>query len=111
MEEHFNKTVKICSKTNSGTSFKPVWSWSVLETTTGLLDKLSEKKIIRNEGNKIIADHILIIMPTTIDTANRIIIGTDAYDIYSITNPNMLNHHYEIKMELLASSFYDDMGC
>lgn len=105
-----NTELKIYRKTNTGTSFAPVWVWTLLYTVYGLMDKQSGSKTIRNEGGAIISDWKCYLDIMTLTPADRIVDGADVFEIISIHNPNKMNHHQEIECKYLPAGTLATMG-
>lgn len=100
----FNTTVDVYRKTNTGTTFKPVWTWASIYSGAGLIDQLSGTEIVRNEGNTIVADHIIYIDYTDVTNKDRLYSDGKYYEIYSKHDPNGMHDHLEIKCKLLPEN-------
>ena len=92
-----NNSVSIYRTTNLGTNISPDFQYSLIDSVDCILHKLREDRIIRSEGDKIIADHIIFIdYISTIDINDILAVGGEEFTIHSILNPNKLNRHLEI---------------
>ena len=101
-----NTTVNIERKENLGTAFRPVYDWDVVSNVDALINMLSESEVLRDEGGVVLADYALYIEPTDVRLDDRIVDEAgNAYDIFSIHDPNGRGHHYKIKMRLLPEGF------
>lgn len=108
IESCFNADLSLQRRFNMGTDFRPVWEWVELANVRGLIDKLSERWIVRNEGGSVVADHIAFIMPYAVRVKDRVVSGGNTYEVYSIHDPNGRGHHYELKMLLLPEGAGSD---
>lgn len=102
--------IEILRRQKTGTDFNPVWVWSTIAIVNGLLNLLSGRDVIKNEGNKIVADWKVYLEVTDVKEIDMIKNGADVYDIYSIHNPNNMGRHLEIKMKKLEPGALDEMG-
>ncbi len=107
IESCFNADLSIQRRQNVGTDFRPVWEWTELDNVRGLIDMLSERWLVRNEGGAVVADHIAYIMPFPVRVKDRIVSGENTYDVYSVHDPNGKGHHYELKMLLMPEGSGD----
>lgn len=98
-----NTTGSIIRRVNTGNNVDPVYSdIDVVSDVPGLLDQLSEKKVIRDDGGRIIADHVFFIdYVSGILGTDRAVVGSNEYNIYRVRNPNGMNRHLEIYMLLV----------
>jgi head-tail adaptor len=101
LQAHFIERLDIQRKRNLGSSFRPIYDWDTLSTVNGLIDLLSSREIVMNEGQEVMADYLIMMNVTDITETDRIVNGDDIYNIYSIHNPNNRNHHLEIKAKLM----------
>lgn len=107
---HFLKIlVKVYRRRNVGTDFRPIWAWYVLHETKGLIDQLSGNKIIKDEGNQVISDHICYLLESDIEEKDRILCDGDVFEIYRVFNPNKLNRHFEIYLKKLPAGVWEEM--
>ena len=105
-----NTTIQIYRKDNIGSDFHPVYDWNLVSLPEATINMLSERNIIRNEGNTILADHEIFIEYTDIKFDDRIKHGSSVYRVYSVYDPNGMNDHVEVKCLLLAPGIVDEMG-
>ncbi len=106
--DHGTTYIEVYRKRNAGTDFRPLWVWDLVLSTTGLRDKLSESKIIRNEGGVVLADYVYYTDYADIRSDDRIKAGSSFYDVFNAYDPNDMNDHLEIFCKLLPAG--DDMG-
>lgn len=93
-----NSSIIVQNRTNTGTNFKPVYTWATYATLDAVKDLISERNQPRNEGNSVLADTVFFVdFYADINNSMRIKHGSDYYSIYQIHNPNELNRHLEIK--------------
>lgn len=97
MNSFFNKTITIKRRTNTGTDFHPVYTWSTLSSVKGAKDLLTERRVIRDAGGNILADFIFYFNYTDILVSDIILCDDEYFTIYSIFNPMGKNKHLEIK--------------
>lgn len=101
LQDHYNKSLKIYRSVD-GIAYPHGKTWSLLNTVEGLKDLLSSREIIRDEGGKVLADYKIYLDKTDIVEVDIIEIDSQWFDICSIHNPNELDRHLELKVNLLA---------
>lgn len=92
-----NTTISIESRTNTGTDFRPVYTWAEFASLSALRYKLSERETPKNEGMVVLADYKFFCdYKSGITTDMRIKHNDIYYNIYSVDNVNDMNRHLEI---------------
>lgn len=98
-----NSSVAIYRKTNTGNNVSPDYNYTLIDTVDCIKNQLSENRVIRSEGDKILADHVIFIdYISDIRFTDFMVVGSEYFQIYKVYNPNNMNHHLEIfglKME------------
>ena len=97
MNSFFNQTLTIKRRSNTGTDFHPVYTWSTVYTVNGALDLLSERRVVRDPGGNILADYVFYLNYIDIYASDIITCNGIDYTIYSIFNPMGKNRHLEVK--------------
>jgi len=112
MDHLLNTAITVRRKTNTGTSYKPVWAFSLVYTGMGCINKLSESRVVRNEGGVIVADHQCYLKTLTLVNGDRIVKTSDStvYDIYNVDDPNLMGRHIEVTMKLMSPGTLESMG-
>jgi len=96
-----NTEITIQERTNTGSDFKPVYTWSTYKTLKALKYKLNEREQPRNEGNTVMADYRFYTEYSSgVTNVMRVKHGTDYYNIYNVNDPNEMNRHLEINCKL-----------
>jgi hypothetical protein len=97
--ELLNISAEISRRSNIGNNVEPNYVWTEITVSDGVLNQLSENKVIRDDGNRILADYILYIdYVSGILPNDRVIIGSDEFEVYRVHDPNNMNRHLEIYM-------------
>lgn len=103
---NLNTSITVYRKTNTGDNVTPNYTYPLVDTINAVVNQLSESRFIRNEGDKIVADHeIFIDYISTLEFEDYIKDGDDYFQIYSIKDPNKRNHHLEIKALQMPRGF------
>ena len=77
-------------------------TWTSVANVVLALQQLSKNESFISGTDRIIGTHrAFTAVNTTIAEENKILIGSDEYDIKGITNPMQMNRHYEILLELV----------
>ena len=94
---NLNSACLIYRRTNTGNNITPNYQNVLLHSVNCVIDELNSKRVIRKEGDKILADHIIYIdYLEDIKMRDVIEVGEDKFKIFRIHNPNRLNRHLEI---------------
>ena len=103
LKDFYISTVIIQSKTDVSDSMGGYTStWATASTTTGRLKTLNANEQILNEQKKSITTHRLFLnADETINVTNRVVIGTDTYEVMTknILNTKTEAHHLEIDLK------------
>jgi hypothetical protein len=92
-----NITAYFYTKTNTGNNVVPNYQNVLIKSVSGRLSKLSEHRVVRDDGGRIIADYILFIDYTTgLSLTNIVSINGEEFTIYSMDNIDNMNHHIEM---------------
>jgi len=77
-------------------------TWTTLANFDGALELLSKGERYIEGTDRIVGTHrFFTAVNTSVVEENRIVIGSDTYEIRSIENPMQQGHHMEIVMELV----------
>lgn len=96
-----NNTLNVYRKTNTGTNVAPVYTFVLQHSVDCTKDQMNSSRVIRRDGDKILADHIIYIdYISDIKMRDILRVDDDEFTIYRIHNPNEKNHHLEIYCKL-----------
>jgi len=93
-----NNTCDIYRATNAGNNVSPDYRKVLLHASLDcLIDEMSQARVIRKEGDKILADTIIYIdYIADLEESDIIKVDSVNYQIKWIRNPNKMNRHLEI---------------
>ena len=74
--------IEILRKQKTGTDFNPMFVWGAIAVVDGMINLLSGKEVVRNEGNNVVADYRLYLEVTDVTEADIIKSGIDVIGRY-----------------------------
>lgn len=105
----YTRTVDVYRRENVGTIFHPIYAWGFLEEKQCVKNQLSFKKMIRDEGGKVQADYFFFCDYGDVQGTDRIVDGSNVYEVYRVFDPNELHRHLEIFALLLPEGTLENM--
>ena len=94
---NLNSSCNIYRRTNTGNNVSPNYQNVLLHSVNCVIDELNSKRVIKDDGDTILADSIVYIdYIEDLKMRDVIEFNDDNYKVFRIHNPNNLNRHLEI---------------
>lgn len=83
---------------------QPARTYATLATVSGLVQPKSYREVaLSTQAGAVVSTHTIFMRPTDLQEADRILYGSQRYEVTGVRDAAGLGHHYEVDARLVGA--------